>query len=174
MELLLKCIGAGAILGGALLAGRTYGTGLCRKETLLGQIEQGLRFLEGRIALSEEMLSDVMQECSEKFFPKENGRDLFGLFSVRLARGAEIGAVWRECVRESTEGVLGEEEAACLLRLETAFSLSDVERYSENFRIAADELRAFREKASEKYKKDGGIAMKLCAGAAAAIILLLW
>lgn len=174
MVLLLKCIGAGAILGGALLAGRTYSTGLGGREDLLGKIEQGLRFLEGRIALSEEMLSDVMQECSEKFFPKENRQDLFGLFSVRIARGEEIGSVWRACVRETAAGVLGEEETACLLRLETAFSLSDVERYSEHFRIAADELRGFREKASDKYKKDGGIAMKLCAGAAAAVVLLLW
>lgn len=174
MVLLVKCAGAGAVLGGAILAGRTYGAALCRREKLLEKIGQGLRFLEGRIALSEEMLSDGMQECSEKFFPEERGRDLFGLFSARLAGGSEIGTAWRECVRAGTEGVLGEEEQACLLRLETAFSLSDVERYSEHFRIAADEIRTFREKAADRYKKEGGLAVRLCAGLAAALILLLW
>lgn len=176
MMLLIKCIAAGAIVGGALLGGRTYKSDLSGREAALCGLEQGLRFLEGRIALSEKMLSDVMKECSEKFFSgkESRGGDIFGIFASKLAQGEDIVLSWRESVDMLGKNDIGEEAADCLRRLETAFTLSDIERYSESLIAAADEIKSIREKAAEKCKKDGGIAVKLCLGAAAVAVLVLW
>lgn len=175
--LILKCVGTGAIIAGAFTAARIYRKGLADKETVLGAVEQGLRFLEGRIALSEKMLCDVCRECGTKFFEGKES-NLFSIFAKKLSSGSDAGRAWRESVTELKKGGcgtgLGDEEAECLLRLETAFTLSDVSRYSDSFNHAADEIKQMREQAECKRKKDGDTAMKLSLCGALAAVLLLW
>ncbi len=173
--ILLKCVGAGALVAGAILASRVYKKELYEHERLPCALEQALRFLEGRIALSEKMLSDVMKECSERFF-EENQDNVFGEFSKRLARGEELGKAWRESVEtmKYADGTEPIKEKECLLRLETAFSLSDVERYSGSFIQAADEMKSLWLQAEKKRHKDGDTAMKLGLCFALAAVLVLW
>ncbi len=173
--LVLKCLGAGAVAAGCFLLGRAYKRELSGRELLDGRLERGLRFLEGRIALSEKMLSDVMGECSEKFF--EGSEDnVFGNFSKRLAKGQALESAWKESVGEMklSGGEVPKREQECLMRLEGAFALSDVERYSGSFNMAAEEMKTFREEAEVKRAKEGDLAMKLMICGAAAMIMLLW
>ena len=174
MSIVVKCIGAGAIIGGAYILGNCFNKELREKERFDSGLEQGLRFLEGRIAITEKMLSDVMKEAGDKFFGGE--KNVFNDFSKGLLKGGEASETWRGAVEKMTYpgGGVPERERECLLKLEHAFTLSDVERYSENFIAAAEEMKGIRLEVEAKRKKEGSAAIKICLCGALAAVLVIW
>ena len=174
MSIVVKCIGAGAIIGGAYILGNCFNKELREKERFDSGLEQGLRFLEGRIAITEKMLSDVMKEAGDKFFGGE--KNVFNDFLEGLLKGGEASETWRGAVEKMTYpgGGVPEREMECLLKLEYAFTLSDVERYSENFNAAAEEMKGIRLEVEAKRKKEGSAAIKICLCGALAAVLVIW
>jgi hypothetical protein len=78
-------MGAAAIVGGAYILGNCFNKELKEKEEFASALEQGLRFLQGRIAITEKMLYEVMRETGEKVFKgKEN---VFSSFADKLSEG---------------------------------------------------------------------------------------
>ena len=175
MSIIVKCLGAGAVVGGAYMLGHCYCKSLSEKERFAGKLEEGLRFLEGRIAITEKMLSDVMKECGDKFF-EDTDRNVFEEFSERLLKGQEVSQAWQEAVENMKypSGERPEKEIEVLLKLEHAFSLSDLERYSRGFNEAAEAIKKIREEAEQKRRKEGSAAVKISLCGALAAVLVLW
>lgn len=172
----LKIAGSVLLVTSGVLVGLKIKKKLRMRKELLCEYKAGLDFLESRILLDELALCDCMEDCEKRFCGNYPEFNVFSRFKNNLSEGKYSAEdAWMESVNEVSEnGLLINDEIELLSSLSVILGRSDVQHHSAHIKEVVEKLDVLICEADNKLKKDGNLYLKLCAAAAAVMVLLLW
>lgn len=163
--MLVKFLGAAALVGGCFAVGKSNADKLSRRVRILMGLEEALLIFEGEMTYTLPEIKEALESASVC--------DISGVFGKSAGNTERFGAV--NAFRKGVEAAgLDKEEKGALFAFATGLSSQDIEGQIKNAALCRERIRAIVKKAKEKKEKCEKLytASGLLTGIAAVIMLL--